>query len=117
MTHTMTKYYIIEASYGPMIEEAGLRYGELDAENPEYAIHKARTEFNSFGHVRVEVFANEADYRARKSPLAMWENRETLARIVQYEHVRQKFEAFFVNPIFEARPLTLDFSDLVRTLH
>ena len=39
----MPKYYVIEASYGPRIEETHFRSGELDAENPEDAICKART--------------------------------------------------------------------------
>ncbi|MBI4162605.1 MAG: hypothetical protein HY513_02890 [Candidatus Aenigmarchaeota archaeon] len=95
----MPAYYVIEASYGPRVEETGLRHGILEAKNPETAIARTRNDFDTYGHERVEVFANEADYRAKIPPLAMWENKESLARVVRYPGVRRKFEAFFVTPL------------------
>ena len=95
----MPMYYLIEASYGPRVEQSSLRSGVIDAETPEDAIKKARTEFDSYGHERIEVFGIEEDYRARKPPLAMWENTASLEMLVRNERVRKKFEAFFVNPL------------------
>ncbi len=95
----MSTYYVIEASFGPRIEQSGLRYGNIDAETPYDALRKARTETDYYGHARIEIFDNEESYRRKNPPLTSWEDSITLASIVRSEWIRKIFEEFFVNPI------------------
>ena len=96
----MSSYYVIEASFGPRVEQSVLRYGPIEASDPKNAIHIARFESTGYGHLRVEVFPNEESYRRRERPVAVWENTEALRLDLAHKRIPQeKFEAFFVTPL------------------
>jgi len=101
----MPLYYVIEASFGPRVEQTGLRYGPIEASDPENAIHKTRHETQGYGHLRVEVFSNEQSYKKREQPITAWEDTDSLRSLVsslvksKSIRTRERFEAFFVTPL------------------
>ncbi len=104
MPHKKRKYYVVGAAHGPRIEETKLYYGYVEAENTKQLVHDELNNGPYFGHVRIEVFNTEEDYRNRRVPLTVWDNIPLLSIIVGNPSARSRFEQFFVSPL----PVSID---------
>ena len=104
MPDKKSRYYVVGAAHGYRIEETKLYYGYVKAKNTKQLIYDELNNGPYFGHVRIEVFNTEEDYRNRTMPLIVWDNTPLLSIIVGNPGTRSRFEQFFVSPL----PMSID---------